>query len=105
MPLPPPASTLFPYTTLFRSIASEKGKLLDLIARRYGNTAAREFLDKVTKVGNGFLTLRGFSTSIDDEDLPAEARNEIETRITETKARIDVLLKQYKKGDLQALPG
>jgi DNA-directed RNA polymerase subunit A' len=87
------------------SIASEKGKLLDHIARRYGNTAAREFLDKVTKVGNGFLTLRGFSTSIEDEDLPTEARNEIEERIRQTKERVDVLLKQYKKGDLQALPG
>src|SRR5437868_12776018 len=80
MPLPPPASTLFPYTTLFRSIASEKGKLLDLIARRYGNTAAREFLDKVTKVGNGFLTLRGFSTSIDDEDRSEEHTSELQSR-------------------------
>ncbi len=87
------------------SIASEKGKLLDHISRRHGNQVAREFLDKVTKVGNGFLTLRGFSTSIDDEDLPLEAQTEISDRIRQTKERVDVLLKQYKKGELQALPG
>lgn len=87
------------------AIASEKGKLLDHIARRYGNLEARKFLDKVTKVGNGFLTLRGFSTSIDDEDLPVEADREIQERIKQTKLRVDALLKQYNKGDLVALPG
>jgi DNA-directed RNA polymerase subunit A' len=87
------------------SIASEKGKLLDHIARKFGNGAAREFLDKVTKVGNGYLTLRGFSTSIEDEDLPAEAQNEIEERVKATRTRVDELLKQYHKGALQNLPG
>jgi DNA-directed RNA polymerase subunit A' len=87
------------------SIASEKGKLLDHIARRFGNGAAREFLDKVTKVGNGFLTLRGFSTSIEDEDLPQAARDEIDQKVADTRTRVDALLKQYKKGDLQPLPG
>jgi DNA-directed RNA polymerase subunit A' len=87
------------------SIASEKGKLLDHIARKFGNQAAREFLDKVTKVGNGFLTLRGFSTSIEDEDLPQAAHDEIQKKIVDTKARVSVLLKQYKSGDLQPLPG
>ncbi|MEA3190840.1 MAG: DNA-directed polymerase subunit [Thermoplasmata archaeon] len=87
------------------SISSEKGKLLDHISRRYGNNEARRFLDKVTKVGNGFLTLRGFSTSIEDEDLPADARAEIEDKIKQTKERVDALLKQFKKGELQSLPG
>jgi DNA-directed RNA polymerase subunit A' len=87
------------------AIASEKGKLLDHIARRYGNNEARKFLDKVTKVGNGFLTLRGFSTSIEDEDLPPEAQKEIEDKIKATKIRVADLVKQYQKGDLPALPG
>ena len=87
------------------AIASEKGKLLDHIARRYGNNEARKFLDKVTKVGNGFLTLRGFSTSIEDEDLPPEAAAEIAEKIKQTKVRVADLLKQYAKGDLPALPG
>jgi DNA-directed RNA polymerase subunit A' len=87
------------------SIASEKGKLLDHIARRYGNAEARRFLDKVTKVGTGYLTLRGFSTSIEDEDLPADAISEIEERVKQTKSRVEDLVKQYNKGQLQNLPG
>ncbi len=87
------------------SISSEKGKLLDHIARRFGNEEARKFLDKVTKVGNGYLTLRGFSTSIEDEDLPEAAVQEIGDRIKQTRERVDSLLKQFKKGELQPLPG
>ncbi|MHB8632678.1 MAG: DNA-directed RNA polymerase subunit A' [Thermoplasmatota archaeon] len=87
------------------SISSEKGKLLDYISRRHGSTEARKFLDKVTKLGNGYLTMRGFTTSIEDEDLPPEARQEIEGKIAETKQHVDGLLKQFKKGDLVALPG
>ncbi|HET6398389.1 MAG TPA: DNA-directed RNA polymerase subunit A' [Candidatus Thermoplasmatota archaeon] len=87
------------------AIASEKGKLLDLIARKYGNAAAREFLDKVTKVGNGYLTLRGFTTSIEDEDLPEDAQREIQERIRQTKARVEALVRQHNKGELQPLPG
>lgn len=87
------------------AIASEKGKLLDHISRKFGNNEARRFLDKVTKVGNGFLTLRGFSTSIEDEDLPPEAAHEIAEKIKQTKIRVQELVKQYNKGDLPALPG
>jgi DNA-directed RNA polymerase subunit A' len=88
-----------------KAISAFKGKILDLIARRYGNTAAREFLDKVTKLGNGYITLRGFSTSIDDEDIPPEALAEIHAKIQSTRTRIDELIGSYKKGDLQNLPG
>ncbi|HLF16327.1 MAG TPA: DNA-directed RNA polymerase subunit A', partial [Candidatus Thermoplasmatota archaeon] len=88
-----------------RSIAAFKGKLLDHIARRHGNEAARAFLDKVTKLGNGYLTLRGFSTSIDDEDIPQEARDEINKKVKETHERVAQLVKHYTKGDLQVLPG
>lgn len=87
------------------SISSEKGKLLDYISRRHGSTAARQFLDKVTKLGNGYLTMRGFTTSIEDEDLPPEAEHEIAEKIRETKQHVDGLLKQFKKGELVALPG
>ncbi len=88
-----------------RSIAAFKGKLLDHIARKHGNQAAREFLDRVTKLGNGYLTLRGFSTSIDDEDIPVDARDEINRKVKETHDRVAQLVKHYQKGDLTALPG
>ena len=88
-----------------KSIASFKGNLLDWIARKHGNGKAGEFLDKVTKIGNGFLTLRGFSTSIDDEDIPDRAVELIDERAARTRAKVASLVKDYQTGKLQALPG
>ncbi len=88
-----------------KSIASFKGTILDHIARRYGNERAREFLDKVTKIGNGFLTLRGFSTSIDDEDISDQARADIDKKADDTRKRVEELVQQYEEGTLQSLPG
>jgi len=80
-----------------KGISAFKGVILDTIARKFGNTAAREFLDKVTKLGNGYITLRGFSTSIDDEDIPDAAKEEIHAKVVETERRVDELVKQYEK--------
>ncbi len=88
-----------------KSIASFKGVVLDSISRTYGAARAREFLDKVTKIGNGFLTLRGFSTSIDDEDIPAHARVDIDKKAADTRSRVAELVAQYEEGTLQSLPG
>lgn len=88
-----------------KAIASFKGVVLDAISRKYGSTEARKFLDKVTKVGNGFLTLRGFSTSIDDEDIPDTARAEIDQTAERTRARVQELVNQFADGTLQSLPG
>ncbi len=87
------------------SIASFKGKILDWIARKHGNGAARQFLDKVTKIGNGFLTLRGFSTSIDDEDIPEGAVTDIDDRASKARDKVASLVKQYQEGSLPSLPG
>ena len=88
-----------------KSIAAFKGTILDAISRKYGSAEAGKFLDKVTKIGNGFLTLRGFSTSIDDEDISDEARAEIDAKAQRTRDRVAELVKQYEERTLQALPG
>ncbi len=88
-----------------KSIASFKGIILDTISRKHGSTEARKFLDKVTKIGNGFLTLRGFSTSIDDEDIPQDARDHIDEAAQRTRDRVDELVGSYESKTLQSLPG
>ncbi|MGB1697862.1 MAG: DNA-directed RNA polymerase subunit A' [Thermoplasmatota archaeon] len=88
-----------------KSIASFKGAILDWIARKKGNAEARKFLDKVTKIGNGFLTLRGFSTSIDDEDIPEASTKKITDSAERTRLRVAELVAQFEEGTLQSLPG
>ena len=46
--------------------------------------AGREFIDKVTRLAIAAITLFGFTTSIEDEDIPDEAKRQIEERINIT---------------------
>ncbi len=56
-----------------KAIGSFKGKILDKISRDYGSDRSREFLDNVTRLAIGAIMVKGFTTGIDDEDIPEEA--------------------------------
>src|SRR5438046_3741979 len=58
---PPPCSTLFPYTTLFRSCYL-----------RYGLEKTVELLDGLKQLGFTYATRSGLSIGIDDLIIPAE---------------------------------
>src|SRR5207302_11033606 len=58
-------------------VGAFKGKILDKLARDYGPDAARVFIDKGTKMAIGAIMIRGFTTGIDDEDIPEEAKKQI----------------------------
>ena len=60
-----------------KAIGSFKGKILDKITRDYGSNWAREFLDNVTRISIGAIMVKGFTTGIDDEDIPEEAKKQI----------------------------
>ncbi|HDM67233.1 MAG TPA: DNA-directed RNA polymerase subunit A', partial [Thermoplasmatales archaeon] len=87
------------------SIGAFKGKLLDKIVREYGVDAGREFLDKVTRLGIAVCTIFGFTTSIDDEDIPEEAKRKIQEGLEEAMEKIKQLIHAYQQGELEALPG
>jgi len=88
-----------------KSIGAFKGEIVEYIARRYGNDAAREFLDRVTKMAVAAIMQRGFSTGIDDEDIPEEARLQIEEQLEKAKKKIQDLIKAYENGELEQIPG
>jgi len=87
------------------AIGSFKGKILDRIIRDHGMDAGREFIDNVTKLGIAAITLFGFTTGIDDEDIPEEASRQIEESLDEAKKKIQKLIEAYEKGELESLPG
>jgi DNA-directed RNA polymerase subunit A' len=86
------------------SIGAFKGEILASIARRWGYGKACDFLDKVTRMGIATLDLRGFSLGIDDEDIPADAKNEIEEVLKQTRSKVTALIKAYENGTLEILP-
>ncbi len=84
---------------------SEAGKLLDVIVKEYGFEAGRKFLDSVTKMVIKTIMLKGFTTGIDDEDLPEEALKEIEKVLDEAEKKVEEIIEKYKRGELELIPG
>ena len=88
-----------------KSIGAFKGKLVDRIARDYGSDAVRIFLDTVTKLAIGAIMVKGFTTSIDDEDIPEEAKSKIEARLDDSIEEVEKLVNAFTDGTLEQLPG
>jgi len=87
------------------SIGAFKGRILDRIIRDHGMDAGRNFIDNVTRMGIAAITLFGFTTSIEDEDIPDEAKRQIQEGIDKAMKKIDGLIKAYENDELESLPG
>jgi DNA-directed RNA polymerase subunit A' len=87
------------------SIGAFKGRILDRIIRDHGTDAGREFIDKVTRLGISVVTNYGFTTSIDDEDIPFEAKQQIEEGLQKAQKKIKDLIAAYENNELESLPG
>ncbi len=78
-------------------IGAEDGKLLDAVLQAHGSTRGAQFLNELTQLTIGICTALGFTTGIDDEDLPPAARSEI-TEINSTAcADVDEKLELFGK--------
>jgi len=88
-----------------KAIGSFKGKILDKITRDYGPNASRIFLDNVTRLAIGAIMVRGFTTGIDDEDIPAEATAQIEEVLNDAIQKVSEYVEAYREGILEQLPG
>lgn len=88
-----------------KSFGAFAGELLDRIVKDYGTDAARIFLDGATKLVISAITQKGFSTGIDDEDLPEEALERIEEVLDASEDSVRKLIGAYQDGILEQLPG
>jgi DNA-directed RNA polymerase subunit A' len=88
-----------------KSFGAFAGEILDRIVKDYGTDVARDFLDKATKLVIKAITLKGFSTGIDDEDIPEEADERIEEVLDVAEEDVDKLIAAYNEGILEQLPG
>ncbi|MHC1605302.1 MAG: DNA-directed RNA polymerase subunit A', partial [Candidatus Methanofastidiosia archaeon] len=80
-------------------------KLLDKLVKDYGTDMGRTFLDSITKLILWSNVIMGFTTGIDDEDLPKEGIELIEKILDEGKKKVDQLILSYNEGYLEPLPG
>ncbi|MHA1302389.1 MAG: DNA-directed RNA polymerase subunit A' [Candidatus Heimdallarchaeaceae archaeon] len=79
--------------------------VLHRILKEYGANITRMFLDSVTRMLITNITLRGFSMSASDIDIPREAEEKIEHTLTKAKDEVRSLIKQYEEGTLERQPG
>ncbi len=87
------------------AVSAFAGEIVDKLARDYGTNIARKFIDQITTIALGVITLRGFTTSIDDEEIPEEATRQIDSLLDKAENKVRELIEAYREGDLEELPG
>ncbi len=85
--------------------AEQSESLLHRIIKDYGSATGRIFLNRVCRLLNMFMTLRGFTYSYDEMELPAAVQRRIRQVIKESEEKIEKLIKDYKERILPRLPG
>tara|TARA_Y100000766_G_scaffold39759_2_gene29842 strand:+ start:71 stop:2827 length:2757 start_codon:yes stop_codon:yes gene_type:complete len=80
-----------------RGIGAEDGRLLDAVVQTHGTDLGGDFINKMTKMTIAICTAMGFTTGIDDEDLPPEAKVEIDRINSEASAKVDSELQKFGK--------
>ncbi|MBN17784.1 MAG: DNA-directed RNA polymerase subunit A' [Euryarchaeota archaeon] len=78
-----------------RAIGAEDGRLLDAVVQTHGTAVGARFLNHMTKLTIGICTAMGFTTGIDDEDLPPEALDLIAQRNAEASEAVDAELEKF----------
>ncbi len=87
------------------AMGEKKGKLIDIIERRYDAETAKRFIDMATRMALETVTKRGFSISLSDMDISDRARKRIDSIVEEYETNADRLVKDYNAGRLTAMVG
>ncbi len=88
-----------------KAVGAFKGIIIDEIVRKYGTEKAKEFIDQMTHLAIRAIMFTGFTIGIDDEDIPQEAIEQIKEVIAEAERRVEELIKAYREGNLEPMPG
>jgi DNA-directed RNA polymerase subunit A' len=85
--------------------AEQSESLLHRIIKDYGPARGREFLNHLCRLLTMFMSMRGFTYSYDEMELPLPAQKKISQIIADSEAAINRLIKQYQDKTLDRLPG
>ena len=88
-----------------KALGAFKGRILDKIARDFGTGEAKKFLELAIKMAVGSIMIHGFSTSIDDEDIPLDAKMQIRDSLENAAKKVRGYVDAYHDGTLENLPG
>jgi DNA-directed RNA polymerase subunit A' len=82
-----------------------EGLLLRSLHKQYGPAKTIKILHQIFRLGIEYLLQHGFSTGIADEDLPQEARDQIEQLLHQAEEDVSQMIAQFREGKLEVFPG
>jgi DNA-directed RNA polymerase subunit A' len=88
------------------SIGAERpDTIFHRVIKDYGTDAGHDFLNGVSRLINGFLTITGFTYSYDELNLQEPEVKEISKVMRSMEKSVSKLTEEYAKGILERLPG
>jgi DNA-directed RNA polymerase subunit A' len=87
------------------AIGAFKGKIQDRIIKEIGTVAGARFIDDMTKLAIRAIMRTGLSFGIADEDIPKEARIQINEVLAKAEEAVQNLIRSYQNKELEPLPG
>ncbi|MBW2968324.1 DNA-directed RNA polymerase subunit A' [Candidatus Woesearchaeota archaeon] len=87
------------------NLGEGSGLMLRDVHKKYGPAFTAEFISNLMKLGIYTLMLNGFTTAISDTDLSETARKKIREALDEAYKKVDSLIDQFHKKDLETFPG
>lgn len=87
------------------ALGEKNGVLIDAMERKYGSEAAREFIDKLTRLVLDVVTKKGFSISVADTNISEKAKKKIEKTVEELQENTEKLIKDYNAGRIVGTAG
>ncbi len=87
------------------AVSAFSGEILDKLVRDYGTDKGRKFIDQITTIALAVITVRGFTTTIEDEEIPEQANKQIKSKLDEAQDKVRELIEAYREGALEELPG
>ena len=87
------------------TIGEDNGELLRALYNTYDNLDTIDIIGKIFRLGIAYLLQTGFTTAISDTDLPIEISQKAKEMVQVAENKVDLLIEDFKKGNLEALPG
>ncbi|MFP4112302.1 MAG: DNA-directed RNA polymerase subunit A' [Candidatus Woesearchaeota archaeon] len=88
-----------------KNLGEGSGLMLRNLHKQYGPDKAIEIIGNIFRLGIEILLRYGFSMAISDVDLPKNAREKVEEVLSKAEDQVDMLIEEFNKGLLEAIPG
>ena len=87
------------------SLGEGTGRLIDKLARKYPTDVISNFYDAANRIGMKFISRTGMTIGLDEYEITDKIKKVKEEAIAELIEEGDKIVKQYRAGKLELIPG